>query len=214
MGSHHASIHNPPHSSSSFYSTDEAFWAYNFSGPIPDTIPSVVYPHGVPPPPGGHPHVSASVAPPTAPAVSLLLSLPRGSISTSSASDLTLSSWTQSAGAAPPVVISAPSPPSPLSSSSSSSTSLAPLAKTSICPAEPFKLSEIKDVKDYLDLHDEIANYLCSDEYGTRHSDDLLITDPSNAEGSCYWKGQLQVSVWNGGLCFLFEDTGSRFRVH
>jgi hypothetical protein len=72
MGSHRASVRTPPHSSSSFYSTDEAFWAYNFSGLIPDAIPSVVYPHGVPPPPGGHPHVPASVASPTAPAVSPL----------------------------------------------------------------------------------------------------------------------------------------------
>ena len=191
MGSHRASVRTPPHSSSSFYSTNEAFRAYNFSGPIPDAISSVLYPHGVPPPPGGHPQVPASVAPPTAPAVSPLHSLLRGDISTSSTSDFTLSGWPPSAGAAPPVVVSAPPPPPPLSSSSFSSTSLDPLAKPSIRPSEPFKLSEIKDVKGYLDLHDEIAYYLRSDEYGTRRSDDLLITDPSNAEASCYWEGQL-----------------------
>ena len=50
MGSHRASVPTPPHSSSSFYSSDEAFWAYNFSELIPDAIPSVVYPHGVPKP--------------------------------------------------------------------------------------------------------------------------------------------------------------------
>jgi hypothetical protein len=94
---------------------------------------------------------------------------------------------------------------------SSSSTSLAPLAKPSIRPVDSFKLSEIKDVKSYLDLHDEIAYYLCSDEYGTRCSDDHLITDPSNAEASCYWESQLRVAVWNGGLRFLFENTGSHF---
>jgi hypothetical protein len=191
MGSHRASVRIPPHSSSSFYSTDKAFWAYNFSGPIPDAIPSVVYPHGVPTPPGRHPHVPASVAPLTAPAVSPLGSLPRGNISTSLASDLTLLGWTPSAGAAPPVVVSAPPPLPPLSSSSSSSTSLVPLAKPFIRPVESFKLSKIKDVKGYLDLHDEIAYYLLSDEYGTRRSDDLLITDPLNAEASCYWEGQL-----------------------
>ncbi len=61
-------------------------------------------------------------------------------------------------------------------------------------------------MKSYLDLHDEIAYYLCSDEYGTRRYD-----DPSSAEASRYWEGQLWVAVRNGGLCFLFENTGSRF---
>jgi hypothetical protein len=147
----------------------------------------------------------------TAPAVSSLRSLPRGNISTSSASDLTLSGWPPSAGAAPPVVVSAPLPPPPSSSSSSSSTFLAPLATPSLRPAEPFKLSEIKDVKSFLDLQDEIAYYLRSEAFGTRHSDDLLITDPSNAEASCYWEGQLRIAVKNGGLRFLFENTGLRF---
>jgi hypothetical protein len=158
MGSHRASVPTPPHSSSYFYSSDEAYQAYNFSEPIPDAIPSVVFLHDMPPPPGGHPHVPASVGSPTAPAVSPLRPLPRGNISTSSASDLTLSGWTPSAGVAPPFVISAPLPPPPSSSSSSSSTFLAPLAKPSICPAEPFKLSEIKDLKSYLDLQDEIPS--------------------------------------------------------
>ena len=66
-------------------------------------------------------------------------------------------------------------------------------------------------MKIYLDLHDAIAYYLRSDEYGTQRSDDLLITDPSNAEASCYWEGQLRVAVRNGGLRFLFENTGLRF---
>ena len=136
---------------------------------------------------------------PTSPAVSPLRPLPRGNVSTSSASDLTLLGWTPSTGAAPPVAVSASPPPPPLLSSSSSSTSLAPLAKPSIRPAEPFKLSEIKDVKSYLDLQDEIAYYLRSEEYGTRRSDDLLITDPSNTKASRYWEGQLRVAVWNGG---------------
>jgi hypothetical protein len=112
---------------------------------------------------------------------------------------------------APPVVVSAPPPPPPSSSSSSSSTFLAPLATPSPRPAEPFKLSKIKDVKSYLDLQDEIAYYLCSEAFGIRRSDDLLITDPSNAEASCYWEGQLRIAVKNGGLRFLFENTGSRF---
>ena len=66
-------------------------------------------------------------------------------------------------------------------------------------------------MKSYLDLQDEIAYYLRSEEYGTRRSDDLLITDPSNSEASRYWEGQLRVAVKNGGLRFLFENTGSRF---
>ncbi len=144
-----------PLSSSSFFSSDEAYWAYTFPDHIPAAIPSVVFPHDVSLPSGGHLHVPASVASPTAPAVSPLRSLPCGNISTSLASDLTLLGRPPSAGAAPPVVLSAPPPPPPPSSSSSSSTSLAPLAKPSIRPAMPFKLSEIKDVKSYLDLHDK-----------------------------------------------------------
>jgi hypothetical protein len=186
MASHRAPVPTPLHSSSSFFSSDEAYRAYTFHDHIPHTIPSVVFPHEVPP-------------------------LPRGNISTSSASDLTLSGWPPSAGAAPLVVVSAPPPLPPSSSSSFSSTFLAPLAKPSLRPAEPFKLSEIKDVKSYLDLQDEIAYYLRSEKYGTRRSDDLLITDPSNAEASCYWEGQLRIAVKNGGLRFLFENTGSRF---
>jgi len=76
---------------------------------------------------------------------------------------------------------------------------------------EPFKLSEIKDVRGYLDMQDEIAFHLRSDEYGTRRSDDKLITDSTNAEASRYWEGQLRIAVKNGGLRFLFENTGSRY---
>jgi hypothetical protein len=132
------------------------------------------------------------------------------------ASDLTLSGWPPSAGAAPPVIPSA-IPPAAVSSpllatfsSSSSSTSLAYLDKPSI-KTDRFKLSEIKDVKSYLDMQDKIAYYLRSAEYSTGRSDALLITDPSNAEASCYWEGQLCIAVKNGGLRFLFENTGSRF---
>ena len=210
MGYHPASTRRTPPSSFSSYSTNGAFRSYNFPGTIPEAIPSVVFHHHGS---GGHPHVPASVAHTTAPTVFPLRSLPRGNISTSSASDLTLSGWPPSAGTAPPVVVSTPPPPPPppSSSSSSSSTFLAPLAKSSLRPAEPFKLSEIKDVKSYLDLQDEIAYYLRSEEYGTRRSDDLLITDPSNAEASRYWEGQLRIAVKNGGLRFLFENTGLRF---
>ena len=133
----------------------------------------------------------------TAPTVFPLRSLPRGDISTSSASDLTLSGWpAPSAAATPPVVVSVippaavSSPPPAPSSSSSSYTSLAPLDKPSL-KTEPFKLSEIKDVKSYLDMQDEIMHYLWSEDYSTQRSDALLITDPSNAEASRYWEGQL-----------------------
>jgi hypothetical protein len=139
-------------------------------------------------------------------------------------SAIPLSGWPPSAGAAPPVVPSeippvvpsaippaaVSSPPPDTSSSSSSSTSLAHLDKPSI-KTDPFKLSEIKDVKSYLDMQDEIAYYLRSDEYSTGRSDSLLITDPSNAEASRYWEGQLRIAIKNGKLRFLFENTGSRF---
>jgi hypothetical protein len=63
-------------------------------------------------------------------------------------------------------------------------------------------------VKSYLDLQDEIAYYLRSEEYGTRRSDDLLITDPSNTEASRYWEGQLWVAVRMGGFAFCSRTLG------
>jgi hypothetical protein len=155
MGYHRASARRTPPSSFSSYTTNGAFWSYNFPGTIPETIPSVViHRHGDPPPPGGHPHVPTSVAHTTAMTVFPLRSLPRGDISTLSASDLSLSGWpAPSADLTPPVVVAA-IPPAPAPSSSSSSyTSLAPLDKPSL-KTEPFKLSEIKDVKSYLDMQD------------------------------------------------------------
>jgi hypothetical protein len=127
-----ASARRAPPSEFSSFSTNGAFRSYNFPGPIPEAIPSFVFHHqGTPPPPGGHPHVPASVAHTTAHTVSPLRSLPRGDISTLSASDLTLSGWpAPTAPPTPPVVsptvppaaVSSP-PPAP-SSSSSSCTSL------------------------------------------------------------------------------------------
>ena len=169
----------------------------------------VIFHREIPPPPRGHPHVPTSVASPTAPAVSPLCSLSRDNYSTASALDITLSGWPSLAGPVPPAAVF--SPPPATSSSSSSSTSLAALTKPSLCPAKPFKLSEIKDIKSYLDMQDEIDYYLRSDEYSTRRPDALLITDPSNAEASHYWEGQLQGVLKNGGLCFLFDNTGSHF---
>ena len=214
MGYRQVSSRLPPLSSSSYSSIDDDLRAYNFPGPIPETIPSVVFHrHGAPPPPGVHPHVPASVAHTTAHTVSSLRSLHHGDLSTSSASDITVSGWPSSTGAVPPVVPSMTHPGAvyslPPATSSSSSTSTH-LDKPSI-KMEPFKLSEIKDVKSYLDMHDEISFYLRSAEYSTGRSDALLITNPSNAEASRYWEGQLRIAVKNGGLRFLFENTGSRF---
>ena len=60
-------------------------------------------------------------------------------------------------------------------------------------------------------MQDEIDFHLRSDKYCTRQLDDKLITDPTNAEASRYWEGRLRIAVKNGGLRFLFENTGSRF---
>ena len=206
MGFCRTFVRSPLYSSFSSYSNDNAFHAYNFPGPIPETIPSVIFHCEIPPPPGGHPHVPTSVASPTAPAVSLLHSLPRSDLSTASASDITLSGLPSSAGRVPPAAVFFPSPVT--SSSSSSSTSLAPLTKPSLRPEELFKLSEIKDIKSYLDMQGEIDYYLRSDDYSTHRSDTLLITDPSKAEASRYWEGQLQVALKNsrmGGSAFFLK---------
>ena len=41
--------------------------------------------------------------------------------------------------------------------------------------------------------------------------EDLLLTDSANNVASQYWEGELRVAVKNGGLHFIFENTGSRF---
>ncbi len=62
-----------------------------------------------------------------------------------------------------------------------------------------------------MDLQDLIQFYLHLPEYSTKCSDDALITSPSNPTASLFWEGQLWVAVWEGSLCFLFENKGALY---
>ncbi len=76
---------------------------------------------------------------------------------------------------------------------------------------KPFKLIEIKDAKAYLDNYNLIQYYLRIPEFSTGHSDGVLQMDPSNAEASRVWEGQIRLAVKDGSLCFLFKKKGDLF---
>jgi hypothetical protein len=101
----------------------------------------------------------------------------------------------------PPVDTAAPAP--------SSSLPVAPLSSSR--SSEPFKLPKIKDAKAYLDLQDLIQYYLRLSECSTQCSDDALVTSLSNQMASLFWEGQIRVAVWDGSLCFLFENKGTLY---
>ena len=116
----------------------------------------------------------------------------------------------------PPVAVpSAPSPPPPgvLTPAPAPSSSQLVLSPTTVplWPSEPFKLPVIKDAKAYLDVHDMVLFYLCQHEYSTQHSDDALVTTPSNVMASLFWEGQIRNAVREGSLRFLFENKGTLY---
>ncbi len=57
-----------------------------------------------------------------------------------------------------------------------------------------------------------IQFYLRIPDFSTGSSDGLLVTDPSNAEASQVWEGQLCLAVKDGSLRFLFENKGDQFQ--
>ncbi len=65
-----------------------------------------------------------------------------------------------------------------------------------------------------LDNYNLIQYYLRIPECSTGHSDGVLQTDPSNAEASRVWEGQICLAVKDGSLCFLFENKGDQFHGH
>ncbi len=100
----------------------------------------------------------------------------------------------------PPVYLpSAPAPSQP------------PSTPSSLTRPEPFKLVKIKDAKAYLDNYNLIQYYLRIPEFSTGSSDGVLQTDPSNAEASRVWEGQIRLAVKDGSFCFLFKNKGDLF---
>jgi hypothetical protein len=43
------------------------------------------------------------------------------------------------------------------------------------------------------------------------HADEVLTTNSGNQEASQVWAGQLCIAVWDGSLCFRFENKGTLF---
>jgi hypothetical protein len=76
---------------------------------------------------------------------------------------------------------------------------------------KPFKLVEIKDAKAYLDNYYLIQYYLRIPDFSAGRSDGNLKMDPSNAEASRVWEGQICLAVKDGSLCFLFDKKGDIF---
>jgi hypothetical protein len=159
MGYRRASARRTPVSSFSAYSSnDDDFRSYNFPRPIPETIPSVVFPrHGAPPPPGvsvpspavGYHHGPASVVSASAFAASPRRPLSHDDISASSASELTISFPPHSGvptavpSAQPPAPPHVPAPPPGMASGGVKSpppVSSPPLVVTP--PAVPLRPSE------------------------------------------------------------------------
>jgi len=76
---------------------------------------------------------------------------------------------------------------------------------------EPFKLPVIKDSTAYLDVHDMIQYYLHQPKYATQHSDEALVTTPSNVIASLFWEGRIWNAVCEGSLRFLFDNKGTLY---
>jgi hypothetical protein len=130
-----------------------------------------------------------------------------------SASDLTMSFLAPNTShlavpSAPPPPPPGVTPPAPVPSSSQ--LVLSPTA-VPLRPLEPFKLPVIKDSKAYLDVHGMIQYYLRQPEYATQHSDESLVTTPSNVMASLFWEGQLRNAVREGSLRFLFDNKGTLY---
>jgi hypothetical protein len=86
-----------------------------------------------------------------------------------------------------------------------------PSTPSSSTRPKPLKLVNIKDAKAYLDNYDLIQYYLRIPEFSTGCLDGVLQMDPSNAEASRIWEGQIHMAGKDGSLRFLFEDKGDLF---
>ncbi len=159
---------------------------------------------------GGYPHVPSLVVSSFDASSSPLRPLPRQDVQSLSDSDLSQSFGLPGQFVAPPDVnpvplvdlpgTPGPVPPTPMPSSSTWS--------------EPFRLVKLKDAKAYLDNYDLIQYYLHISDFSTGCSEGVLQTDPSNAEASRIWEGQICLAVKDSSLRFLFDSKGDLFHGH
>jgi hypothetical protein len=78
-------------------------------------------------------------------------------------------------------------------------------------PVDCFTLPPIESGDNCLRSRNLILFWLCSSSFSTACDDSLLITDACNALASQFWEGQLQTSLKDSLVWFLFENTGSTF---
>jgi hypothetical protein len=100
-------------------------------------------------------------------------------------------------------------PPAPLPVGGGFPSPVAPVP--SIQSVEPLKLPPIKGAKSYPDFQGIIQYYLRRPEFSTQPADNALVTDSTNAKASCFWEGQIHVTVQEGSLHFLFQNKGSLY---
>jgi hypothetical protein len=74
-----------------------------------------------------------------------------------------------------------------------------------------FTLPPIKSGKDYLQSRDLILYWLQTPGFSTAREDLLLVTDGCNALASQFWEGQIRMSLKNGSVHYLFENTNSKY---
>ncbi len=78
-------------------------------------------------------------------------------------------------------------------------------------PVDCFTLPPIKSGDDYLKTQDLILFWLCSPGFSMARTDSQLVTNDRNALASQFWEGQLCMSLKDGTVCYLFENTGSAY---
>jgi hypothetical protein len=151
---------------------------------------------------GGYPHVPSLVASSFGASSSPLRPLPHQDARSLSDSDVSHSFGFQGQTVAPPDITPVP----PVDLPGTPAPSRPPSTPSSSTRPKPFKLVEIKDAKAYLDNYDLIQYYLRIPDFSTGCLDGVLKTDPSNAEASRVWEGQIHLAVKDGSLRILFEN--------
>jgi hypothetical protein len=90
--------------------------------------------------------------------------------------------------------------------------SLVPVMATPIpLPVDCFTLPPINSNNNYLCSRNLTLFWLYSSGFSTACDNSLLITDAHNALASQFWEGQLQTSLKDGLVWFLFENMGLTF---
>jgi hypothetical protein len=78
-------------------------------------------------------------------------------------------------------------------------------------PVDWFTLPPIKSGEDYLQSRDLILYWLQTPGFSTAREDSLLVTDGRNALASQFWEVQIRMSLKDGSVRYLFENTNSKY---